>query len=66
MGALRFKRERALGRPVAVAVGLYHRADCNLRANMLAHHAKIFAQRGQRNLGPGAAIEGERAEIGQD
>ncbi len=50
---------------MAIAIGLDDCADRDLRADMLLHDAEIFAQRGERDFRPGAAVKRERAAIGQ-
>ena len=64
--AFGLERERTFGCAVSITVGFYDRADCDVFADMSLHDAKIFAQRVERNFRPGAAVQGERAAIGQN
>ena len=63
--AFGFERARALHRAVAVTVGFDHRANGDSGADVLLYRMKIFSQRSERNFRPGAAVENQRAAVGQ-
>jgi hypothetical protein len=62
--ALSFQCQRAFRSPVAVSVCFHHRADGNLRPDVLLHSAKILAQCRQRNFRPRPPIQSKRSAFG--
>ena len=51
-GARLLQRGGTFFHAVTISIALHHRADGDVRADMMLQHAKVVAQSGERNFGP--------------